>query len=149
MWSVFIHRYLLDRSTWSQCLEPQHVVEWNVSLFSILLALGGIEFILCLIQVINGLLGGICGYCCTHHQVRTCEKRSQPGPGVVSYHNAPSRREKGKIKRGSAYRHLFLHCRREALTAFRFALNNVSLNIVAWLPWFFIVGSVDMGNRHP
>ncbi|XP_024898273.1 transmembrane 4 L6 family member 1 isoform X2 [Pteropus alecto] len=64
-------QYLLDRSTWSQCVEPKHVVEWNASLFSILLALGGIEFILCLIQVINGVLGGICGYCCTHHQVRT------------------------------------------------------------------------------
>ncbi|ELK00545.1 Transmembrane 4 L6 family member 1 [Pteropus alecto] len=61
-------QYLLDRSTWSQCVEPKHVVEWNASLFSILLALGGIEFILCLIQVINGVLGGICGYCCTHHQ---------------------------------------------------------------------------------
>lgn len=73
--SLFMHRYLLDTSTWSQCIEPRHVVEWNVSLFSILLALGGIEFILCLIQVINGMLGGICGYCCTHHQVRTCVKK--------------------------------------------------------------------------
>ena len=74
--SLCIHRYLLDRSTWSQCIEPKHVVEWNASLFSILLALGGIEFILCLIQVINGVLGGICGYCCTHHQVRTSVKMS-------------------------------------------------------------------------
>lgn len=65
-------QYLLDKSTWSQCVEPKHVVEWNVSLFSILLALGGIEFILCLIQVINGVLGGICGYCCTHHQQYDC-----------------------------------------------------------------------------
>lgn len=76
MVSLCIHRYLLDRSTWSQCIEPKHVVEWNASLFSILLALGGIEFILCLIQVINGVLGGICGYCCTHHQVRTSLKIS-------------------------------------------------------------------------
>ncbi|KAF3827217.1 hypothetical protein GH733_002703, partial [Mirounga leonina] len=60
--------YLLDTSTWSQCLEPKHVVEWNVSLFSILLALGGLEFILCLIQVINGMMGGICGYCCSRQQ---------------------------------------------------------------------------------
>lgn len=65
-------QYLLDRPTWSQCIEPKHVVEWNVALFSILLALGGIEFILCLIQVINGVLGGICGYCCTHHQQYDC-----------------------------------------------------------------------------
>uniref|UniRef100_G3TNC9 Transmembrane 4 L six family member 1 n=1 Tax=Loxodonta africana TaxID=9785 RepID=G3TNC9_LOXAF len=63
--------YLLDSSTWSQCVEPKHIVKWNVTLFSILLALGGIEFILCLIQVINGVLGGICGYHCSHQQVRT------------------------------------------------------------------------------
>lgn len=72
--SLFIHSYLLDSSTWSQCIEPKHAVEWNVSLFSILLALGGIEFILCLFQIINGVLGGICGYCCSRQQVRTCVK---------------------------------------------------------------------------
>ncbi|XP_053523243.1 transmembrane 4 L6 family member 1 [Artibeus jamaicensis] len=65
-------QYLLDKATWSQCIEPQHAVEWNISLFSILLAFGGIEFILCLVQVINGMLGGICGYCCTHHQQYDC-----------------------------------------------------------------------------
>lgn len=81
--SLFIHRYLVDRSTWSQCIEPKHIVEWNVSLFSILLALGGIEFILCLIQVINGVLGGICGYCCSRQQVRTPMKMSKPGPCMV------------------------------------------------------------------
>ncbi|PNJ72832.1 TM4SF1 isoform 4 [Pongo abelii] len=65
-------QYLLDTSTWSQCTEPKHIVEWNVSLFSILLALGGIEFILCLIQVINGVLGGICGFCCSRQQQYDC-----------------------------------------------------------------------------
>lgn len=64
--------YLLDSSTWSQCIEPKHIVEWNVSLFSILLALGGIEFILCLIQVINGMLGGICGRCSSRQQQYDC-----------------------------------------------------------------------------
>lgn len=85
----FIHRYLLDTSTWSQCTEPKHVVEWNVSLFSILLALGGIEFILCLVQVINGVMGGICGYCCFRQQVRTCVKMAQPDLGVVNDYNTP------------------------------------------------------------
>ncbi|KAF5914583.1 hypothetical protein HPG69_007969, partial [Diceros bicornis minor] len=81
--------YLLNRSTWSQCIEPKHVVEWNVTLFSILLALGGIEFILCVIQVINGILGGICGFCNSRQQVRTCVKMSSPGPCVFRYYNAP------------------------------------------------------------
>ncbi|XP_066203103.1 transmembrane 4 L6 family member 1 [Saccopteryx leptura] len=64
--------YLFDKSMWSQCVEPKNGVEWNISLFSILLALGGFEFILCVVQVINGMLGGICGYCCTHHQQYDC-----------------------------------------------------------------------------
>ncbi|KAM9190086.1 transmembrane 4 L6 family member 1 [Dugong dugon] len=64
--------YLLDSSTWSQCVEPKHIVKWNVTLFSILLALGGIEFILCLIQIINGVLGGICGYCSSRQQQYDC-----------------------------------------------------------------------------
>lgn len=62
--------YLADHSTWSQCAEPSNVVVWNVTLFSILLGLSGIEIILCLIQVINGLIGGICGACC-------CQQKSQ------------------------------------------------------------------------
>ncbi|XP_066455241.1 transmembrane 4 L6 family member 1 [Eleutherodactylus coqui] len=56
--------YLSDHSTWSQCQEPHNVVVWNVTLFSILLGLSGIAIILCVIQVINGLIGGICGACC-------------------------------------------------------------------------------------
>ncbi|XP_068135331.1 transmembrane 4 L6 family member 1-like [Hyperolius riggenbachi] len=56
--------YLSDHSTWSQCTAPPRVVTWNVTLFSILLGLSGLEIILCLIQVLNGLLGGICICCC-------------------------------------------------------------------------------------
>ncbi|XP_063772023.1 transmembrane 4 L6 family member 1 [Pseudophryne corroboree] len=56
--------YLTDYSSWSQCEEPHNVVVWNVTLFSILLGLAAIEIILCVIQVINGLIGGICGACC-------------------------------------------------------------------------------------
>ncbi|XP_053316670.1 transmembrane 4 L6 family member 1 [Spea bombifrons] len=56
--------YLTEYSTWSQCAEPKNVVVWNVTLFSILLGLSGIQLILCLIQIINGLIGGLCGCCC-------------------------------------------------------------------------------------
>ncbi|MBZ3887065.1 Transmembrane 4 L6 family member 1 [Sciurus carolinensis] len=95
-------QYLLDTSTWSQCKEPKHIVEWNVTLFSILLALGGIEFVLCLIQVINGVLGGICGYCCSRQQDPTttpntpnlqdpCLTNHTPPPGPPADHvHAPS-----------------------------------------------------------
>ncbi|KAM9316479.1 transmembrane 4 L6 family member 1 [Gastrophryne carolinensis] len=62
--------YLSDHSTWSECTEPARVVTWNVTLFSILLGLSGIEFILCVIQVINGIIGGICGACC-------CQQKTQ------------------------------------------------------------------------
>ncbi|KAL4608194.1 transmembrane 4 L6 family member 1-like [Arapaima gigas] len=56
--------YLTDRSQWSVCQEPLHVVEWNVGLFSVLLALSGVEALICAVQVISGLLGGLCRACC-------------------------------------------------------------------------------------
>uniref|UniRef100_A0A8C8R5Y6 Transmembrane 4 L six family member 1 n=1 Tax=Pelusios castaneus TaxID=367368 RepID=A0A8C8R5Y6_9SAUR len=61
--------YLLERDRWSECREPRNVVEWNLTLFSILLVFGGIELILCSIQVINGFLGGVCGVCCNREEV--------------------------------------------------------------------------------
>lgn len=65
-------QYLLNSSMWSKCYEPKHIVEWHVTLFSILLAFAAVEFILCLIQVINGMLGGLCGYCCSRQQQYNC-----------------------------------------------------------------------------
>ncbi|KAK2538577.1 Tm4sf1 [Columba guinea] len=61
--------YLFEYNKWSECQEPQNIVQWNVTLFSILLVVGGIEFILCFIQIINGIVGGLCGLCCSHEEV--------------------------------------------------------------------------------
>ncbi|XP_027632829.1 transmembrane 4 L6 family member 1-like isoform X2 [Falco biarmicus] len=55
--------YLFNQTTWSICKEPENIILWNIILFSILLAIGVIEAILCFIQVINGLIGFICGTC--------------------------------------------------------------------------------------
>ncbi|XP_077171625.1 transmembrane 4 L6 family member 5 [Paroedura picta] len=55
--------YLRDRSLWAQCVNPPNVVLWNVVLFSLLLALGTLETALCAAQVLNGLLGTVCGDC--------------------------------------------------------------------------------------
>ncbi|NXN94275.1 T4S1 protein, partial [Rhinopomastus cyanomelas] len=55
--------YLLNQTTWSICKEPENIILWNIVLFSILLAIGVIEAILCFIQVINGLTGFVCGMC--------------------------------------------------------------------------------------
>uniref|UniRef100_A0A8C7E855 Transmembrane 4 L six family member 1 n=1 Tax=Nothoprocta perdicaria TaxID=30464 RepID=A0A8C7E855_NOTPE len=63
--------YLLEYKKWSQCQEPQNIVQWNVTLFSILLVLGGIEFILCSIYIISAILRGICGLC-SHHEEFSC-----------------------------------------------------------------------------
>ncbi|XP_075411965.1 transmembrane 4 L6 family member 18 [Tenrec ecaudatus] len=54
-------RFLTDSSTWSQCLEPAHVVEWNVILFSILITLSGLQVIVCLIRVAIQLSKTLCG----------------------------------------------------------------------------------------
>ncbi|KAJ8278300.1 hypothetical protein GJAV_G00086120 [Gymnothorax javanicus] len=56
--------YLFNRDTWSQCMEPPNVVEWNVTLFSILLGLSGLECIICTVQLANGLVAAICRPCC-------------------------------------------------------------------------------------
>uniref|UniRef100_A0A8V0X9Q6 Transmembrane 4 L six family member 1 n=1 Tax=Gallus gallus TaxID=9031 RepID=A0A8V0X9Q6_CHICK len=61
--------YLLEYNEWSKCQEPQNIVQWNVTLFSILLVLGGIEFILCSIQIVNGILGGVCRLCCSSDEI--------------------------------------------------------------------------------
>nr|XP_021154227.1 transmembrane 4 L6 family member 18 isoform X2 [Columba livia] len=60
--------YLFEYNKWSECQEPQNIVQWNVTLFSILLVVGGIEFILCFIQIINSIVGGLCGLCCSHEE---------------------------------------------------------------------------------
>ncbi|NXK44915.1 T4S1 protein, partial [Chauna torquata] len=57
------YNYLFNQTTWSICKEPENIILWNTVLFSILLAIGVIEAILCFIQVTNGLIGFICGTC--------------------------------------------------------------------------------------
>ncbi|XP_032978512.1 transmembrane 4 L6 family member 18 isoform X3 [Rhinolophus ferrumequinum] len=54
-------RFLTDSSVWIQCLEPAHVVEWNIILFSILIVLSGLQVIVCLIKIIIQLSKILCG----------------------------------------------------------------------------------------
>lgn len=55
--------YLVNHDLWSNCEYPKNVVMWHVVLFSILLAMGTLQVVLCGIQVINGCMGCICGDC--------------------------------------------------------------------------------------
>ncbi|XP_030810681.1 transmembrane 4 L6 family member 19 [Camarhynchus parvulus] len=55
--------YLYNRSTWSTCLEPEGIVAWHVALFSLLLLISAAEMLLALLQILNGLLGCLCGSC--------------------------------------------------------------------------------------
>ncbi|XP_073407765.1 transmembrane 4 L6 family member 5-like isoform X1 [Dendrobates tinctorius] len=55
--------YLYHRDVWSKCVRPPNVVEFNIILFSILMAASSFEVILCAIQFFNGLFGVICGTC--------------------------------------------------------------------------------------
>ncbi|XP_029457570.1 transmembrane 4 L6 family member 1-like [Rhinatrema bivittatum] len=61
--STMVESYLFNQTSWSICKEPENVVIWNIVLFSILLGIGIVEATLCLIQVINGLFGCLCGTC--------------------------------------------------------------------------------------
>ncbi|NWQ90284.1 T4S1 protein, partial [Burhinus bistriatus] len=55
--------YLYDPRTWSICLEPAGVVTWNVILFSLLLLISATEMVLASLQILNGCLGCLCGFC--------------------------------------------------------------------------------------
>lgn len=56
--------YLKDPDLRELCLSPKGIINWHLSLFSVLLVMGLIQVALCAVQVINGLLGALCGDCC-------------------------------------------------------------------------------------
>lgn len=68
VFALLILRYLFERESWSQCEQPAHIVEWNVTLLSILLGLSLIEFLICFVQFISGLVSAICRPCCYKQQ---------------------------------------------------------------------------------
>ncbi|NXX98939.1 T4S1 protein, partial [Centropus bengalensis] len=55
--------YLYNLHTWSTCLEPAGIVAWNVALFSLLLLISAVEMVLASLQILNGCLGFLCGFC--------------------------------------------------------------------------------------
>ena len=55
--------YIANQTLWSICEYPKNAVMWHVVLFFILLAMGLIQAVLCGIQVVNGVLGCLCGDC--------------------------------------------------------------------------------------
>ncbi|XP_053564592.1 transmembrane 4 L6 family member 1 [Bombina bombina] len=61
--------YLFNQDLWSTCQYPENIVLWNIVLFSILLGIGAIEAVLCIIQVVNGLIGFVCGTCLRKRKV--------------------------------------------------------------------------------
>ncbi|KAJ1113277.1 hypothetical protein NDU88_001531 [Pleurodeles waltl] len=61
--STWEGNYLFNQTSWSICKAPENIVLWNIVLFSVLLSVGTIEAVLCITQMINGLLGCLCGTC--------------------------------------------------------------------------------------
>ncbi|KAH1165855.1 transmembrane 4 L6 family member 4 [Mauremys mutica] len=55
--------YLSNTTMWDLCKSPENIIPWNLTLFSLLLIMSGIQVVLCAIQVVNGLIGTICGDC--------------------------------------------------------------------------------------
>uniref|UniRef100_A0A4W3I4Q9 Uncharacterized protein n=1 Tax=Callorhinchus milii TaxID=7868 RepID=A0A4W3I4Q9_CALMI len=61
-WKHPFHKgnYLNDPNLWVKCLEPENAIPWHVKLFSILLVVSAVEFIICIALLINILIGVIC-----------------------------------------------------------------------------------------
>ncbi|XP_029923356.1 transmembrane 4 L6 family member 5 [Myripristis murdjan] len=54
--------YLFERSLWSSvCLQPAGVVQWNVTLFSVLGGASALQTLLCTANILNTLLGLVLG----------------------------------------------------------------------------------------
>ncbi|XP_051550520.1 transmembrane 4 L6 family member 4 [Myxocyprinus asiaticus] len=56
--------YLSNHTLWEDCVKPSGIITWHLTLFCILLITGLVQIGLCAFQVINGLIGTICGDCC-------------------------------------------------------------------------------------
>ncbi|XP_012680769.1 transmembrane 4 L6 family member 18 [Clupea harengus] len=56
--------YLFNRDTWSSCIQPSNIVQWDVTLLSILLGLSVLEFIILFLQLVNGVVNAVCRPCC-------------------------------------------------------------------------------------
>uniref|UniRef100_A0A674F619 Transmembrane 4 L six family member 4 n=1 Tax=Salmo trutta TaxID=8032 RepID=A0A674F619_SALTR len=56
--------YLNNHTLLKGCKAPEGIVTWHLTLFSMLLVMGLLQDVLCAIQIINGLIGAICGDCC-------------------------------------------------------------------------------------
>nr|XP_033815117.1 transmembrane 4 L6 family member 4 [Geotrypetes seraphini] len=55
--------YLGNSTLHVLCENPPDIIPWNLTLFSLLLVMSGVQAVLCAIQAINGLLGSLCGSC--------------------------------------------------------------------------------------
>ncbi|XP_033839579.1 transmembrane 4 L6 family member 5 [Periophthalmus magnuspinnatus] len=55
--------YLSNSDMWAWCQLPKNVVQFNLGLFSTLLVCSILQLILCLVQMVNGLFGCLCGTC--------------------------------------------------------------------------------------
>ncbi|XP_065496233.1 transmembrane 4 L6 family member 18 isoform X2 [Caloenas nicobarica] len=53
--------YLTDYSAWSRCTEPANIVAWNIILVSVLIALSGLQLIICFLKVAAELKRTLCG----------------------------------------------------------------------------------------
>lgn len=56
--------YLFNRESWATCIQPANIVEWDITLLSILLGLSVLEFIILFLQLVNGVVNAVCRPCC-------------------------------------------------------------------------------------
>ncbi|XP_012885326.1 PREDICTED: transmembrane 4 L6 family member 18-like [Dipodomys ordii] len=74
-------RFLTDSSERGPCLEPAHVVEWNIVLFCTLIGLSGLQVIVCLVRVAVQLSRVLCGAYAVMVQVTELPRLPEPQLG--------------------------------------------------------------------
>uniref|UniRef100_A0A8C5M6B3 Transmembrane 4 L6 family member 4 n=1 Tax=Leptobrachium leishanense TaxID=445787 RepID=A0A8C5M6B3_9ANUR len=55
--------HLWNSGLWEKCIEPTDIVQWHLTLFSLLLIMSGVQAVLCAIQAIDGFIKTICVDC--------------------------------------------------------------------------------------
>ncbi|XP_016280721.1 transmembrane 4 L6 family member 1 isoform X1 [Monodelphis domestica] len=60
-----VRNYITNHRLWGMCVKPPHITQFHLLMFFLLVGFGVLEVAFLILQVVNGAVGGLCGYFCT------------------------------------------------------------------------------------